>query len=130
MSESAESTNITLYSRPNCPMNRPVLQVLLAAQARIDYVDIAEDDAARQRVREINEGNESVPTLVFPDGSTLAEPGPRKIRAKLQEMGFEVSAFASWRPYVLAALGNPLVLLIVAVVAIIIRILLGVLGVL
>ena len=50
MSESAESTNITLYSRANCPMNRPVLQVLLAAQARIDYVDIAEDDAARQLV--------------------------------------------------------------------------------
>ena len=130
MSDSEKTTNIILYSRPNCPMNRPVLQVLLAAQADIDYVDIAQDEDARQRVREINDGNETVPTLVFPDGSTLSEPGPNKMRAKLQEMGHDVSAFASWRPFIVAALGNPLLLLIVAVVAIVIRILLGVLGVL
>lgn len=130
MSESPETTNIILYSRPNCPMNRPVLQVLLAAQASFEYVDIAQDEDARQRVREINDSNETVPTLVFPDGSTLSEPGPNKMRAKLQEMGYEVSAFASWRPFIFAAFGNPLLLLIMAVVAVIIRILLQVLGVL
>ncbi len=130
MSDSSETTKIIVYSRANCPMNRPVLQVLLAAQAGFDYVDIVQDEDARQRIREINAGDESVPTLVFPDGDTLTEPGPGDLRTKLGEMGYEVSAFASWRPYILASVGNPLLLVVIAAVAVLIRVLLQALGVL
>lgn len=125
-----DTTDIICYSRRNCPMDRPVLLVLHAAQAGVDYMDITQDDDARLRVKDINNGNESVPTLVFPDGSTLTEPGPRQLHAKLQDMGYDVSTFAAWRPYVMATLGNPLILLAVAAVAVIIRIALNALGVL
>ena len=111
-------------------MNRPVLLVLHAAQAGVDFVDIAQDEDARERVRDINDGNETVPTLVFPDGSTLSEPGPKEMRIKLQEMGYDVSTFTSWRPYIVAALSSPLILLAVAVVAVIIRLVLDALGIL
>jgi hypothetical protein len=46
-------------------------------------VDIRQDEAGRARVREINAGCESVPTLVFPDGSTLTEPSPHALNLKL-----------------------------------------------
>ena len=35
-------------------------------------------------------GYESVPTLVFPDGSTLTEPTNGGLQAKLGEMGYTV----------------------------------------
>ena len=47
------------------------------------YVNIRQDEAARARVREINGGCESVPTLVFPDGSTLTEPSTSLLNQKL-----------------------------------------------
>ncbi|MFN2148720.1 MAG: glutaredoxin domain-containing protein [Anaerolineales bacterium] len=50
---------------------------------RYAYVDIRQDEAGRARVREINAGCESVPTLVFPDGSTLTEPSPHALNLKL-----------------------------------------------
>jgi hypothetical protein len=45
---------------------------------------------ARERVKTINHGYESVPTLIFPDGSTLTEPSAGELRRKLQGMGYTV----------------------------------------
>ncbi len=53
------------------------------------YVDISKDPDAKEIVRVINNGNASVPTLVFPDKSTLTEPSRAELQAKLQEYGFE-----------------------------------------
>jgi len=38
------------------------------------WVDIDQDGEAAALVRQLNHGNRSVPTLVFPDGSILVEP--------------------------------------------------------
>jgi mycoredoxin len=53
-----------------------------------DYVNIHQDLDARVKVREINRGYESVPTLVFPDGSTLTEPSLNTLRGSLQAKGY------------------------------------------
>ena len=51
----------------------------------IDYteVDIERDEAAAERVMQVNGGNRTVPTLVFPDGTALTNPSPAQIREKL-----------------------------------------------
>ncbi len=38
------------------------------------WIDIDKDKTARQFVRNINHGNSSVPTIVFPNGTILVEP--------------------------------------------------------
>ena len=63
---------------------------------------------------EINHGNASVPTLVFPDGSTLTEPSDQALRQKLNGFGFEVGP-ASPGEKVLAALQSPMVRLVAVV---------------
>ena len=63
---------------------------------------------------EINHGNASVPTLVFPDGSTLTEPSDQALRQKLNGLGFEVGP-ASPGEKVLAALQSPMVRLVAVV---------------
>jgi mycoredoxin len=65
---------IVLYGSPACAGVPSVRNALERADAVYEYVDIHKVLEARERVREINHGYESVPTLVFPDGSTLTEP--------------------------------------------------------
>jgi arsenate reductase-like glutaredoxin family protein len=64
--------------------------VLDQAHIEYDYVNIYADPMAAQRLREINRGCESVPTLVFPDGGTLTEPSRRQLQAWLKELGYPV----------------------------------------
>ncbi len=84
------SKKIVLYGTPFCGMVPPVRSVLDRADADYQYVDISRNVEARRRVREINEGLESVPTLEFPDGSTLTEPALRELEEKLTALGLQV----------------------------------------
>ena len=83
---------IILYGSAICPMIAPVRSALNRASADFEYVNITFDSQARRRVMEINQGYASVPTLVFPDGSTLTEPGSRELVSKLEELGYQVPA--------------------------------------
>jgi mycoredoxin len=80
---------IILYGTPTCPMVLPVSGILRRAKVPFVYVDISKDPDAKEIVCVINNGNASVPTLVFPDKSTLTEPSRSELQAKLQEYGFE-----------------------------------------
>ncbi|HJT58572.1 MAG TPA: mycoredoxin [Ktedonobacteraceae bacterium] len=50
-----------------------------------EYINIEEDDKAAEYVRRLNGGYQSVPTIIFPDGSILVEPSPRQLAAKFQD---------------------------------------------
>jgi len=80
---------IILYGTPTCPMVLPASGILRRAKAPFEYVDISKNDEAKEIVRSINNGNESVPTLVFPDKTTLTEPSRSELQAKLLEYGHE-----------------------------------------
>ena len=48
-----------------------------------DEVDIEDDPQAAATVVQLNRGFESVPTIVFPDGTFLTEPSNRDLARKL-----------------------------------------------
>ncbi len=54
-------------------------------RAGIDYaeVDIERDDGAAELVMGVNGGNQTVPTLVFPDGTALTNPSVEQVKARL-----------------------------------------------
>lgn len=81
---------IILYGSPTCPMVSPVRNTLERANADYEYVDIYLNPEARKRVLEINNGNASVPTVTFPDGSALTEPNEAILKAKLESIGYTV----------------------------------------
>jgi len=87
-------TPITLYGRPICPGLPPVRGLLGMAKVPYEYIDISRDPAGAARVRAINNGNESVPTLVFPDGSSLTEPSAGQLKVKLESLGYRVGPLA------------------------------------
>lgn len=93
------SGTVMLYGRPTCAMTGPIRQVLERAGVPHTYVNILQDEAARERVRAINNGYESVPTLVFPDGSTLTEPSTAALTRKLSLLGYRVPLSARLAGY-------------------------------
>jgi mycoredoxin len=100
---------IILYGHPTCPNIGPIKGLLTQSKVRFEYIDIHQDGAAAARVRTINHGNESVPTLVFPDGSTLTEPTVGELQSKLNSLGYK-TGLASWligysRPIFFIAVG-------------------------
>ncbi|HEX9372984.1 MAG TPA: glutaredoxin domain-containing protein [Roseiflexaceae bacterium] len=74
---------ITVYGTPWCGDCRRALRVLNQHAASYHYVDIEADDAARGLVERINRGYQSVPTILFPDGSIMVEPSSAALAQKL-----------------------------------------------
>jgi mycoredoxin len=85
---------IIVYGHPTCPALGPLKGLLTQSKVKFEYIDIHQDSVAAARVRAINNGNESVPTLVFPDGSTLTEPTVAELQSKLRSMGYQVGLVA------------------------------------
>jgi mycoredoxin len=85
---------IIVYGHPTCPALGPVKGLLTQSKVKFEYIDIHQDSVAAARVRAINNGNENVPTLVFPDGSTLTEPTVGELQSKLESLGYKVGLVA------------------------------------
>jgi len=77
---------IKMYATPWCGDCRMAKRWFDAHGIPYDYINIEEDEQAAAYVLRVNRGMQSVPTIVFPDGSILVEPGPHQLAAKcLQE---------------------------------------------
>jgi mycoredoxin len=74
---------ITVYGTPWCGDCKRALRVLDQHQASYQYINIEADDRARSYVEQVNRGSQSVPTIVFPDGSVLVEPSSSVLAQKL-----------------------------------------------
>ncbi|GLZ37728.1 mycoredoxin [Actinokineospora sp. NBRC 105648] len=76
-------TTLTMYSTTWCGYCRR-LKTLLDAEG-IEYVevDIEETPGAADFVMSVNGGNQTVPTLHFPDGSALTNPSVAQVKAQL-----------------------------------------------
>jgi mycoredoxin len=74
---------ITVYGTSWCGDCKRALRVLDQHQANYQYINIEVDDSARSYVEQVNRGYQSVPTIVFPDGSVLVEPSSSTLTQKL-----------------------------------------------
>lgn len=74
---------LTMYSTTWCGYCRRLK--LLLDEAGIEYreIDIERDADAAQFVEGINGGNQTVPTVVFPDGTTATNPSFAEVTARL-----------------------------------------------
>ena len=62
-----------------------VAAALLTSQGNVyTGINIDEDPDGREFVIEVNHGNRSVPTIVFPDGDILVEPSSSELLKKLE----------------------------------------------
>ena len=76
--------NIVMYTTNWCPDCWRAKQVMSAMKVPYEEINIGQDDEALERVMALNNGNRSVPTIVFPDGSILTEPSTSVLAQKLQ----------------------------------------------
>jgi mycoredoxin len=49
-------------------------------------VNIEEEPGAAEYVMSVNGGNQTVPTLVFPDGSTMTNPSAAEVKQRLSQL--------------------------------------------
>ena len=78
---------VTMYSTTWCGYCKNLKRQLDAMQIPIQTIDIEQDESAAKFVEQVNNGNRTVPTVVFPDGSALTNPSAAVVKAKLAEGG-------------------------------------------
>jgi mycoredoxin len=77
------TAQFTLYSTPWCGYCHRLKGQLEREGITFDEVDIERDPDAAITVMNINDGNQTVPTLVFSDGTALTNPSVAQVKAKL-----------------------------------------------
>jgi mycoredoxin len=74
---------VTMYSTVWCGYCRRLKDQMEREGITYRVVDIEDDPTAAELVMSVNDGNQTVPTLVFPDGSALTNPSLAQIKDKL-----------------------------------------------
>jgi mycoredoxin len=82
----ATAGQIVMYSTRWCGDCGRARRIFAELGVAYQEIDVDRDPEAAERVRELNRGMRSVPTIVFPDGSILVEPGRRELEAKLRQL--------------------------------------------
>ncbi len=77
------STEIIVYGTSWCPQTARAKLCLSECGSSFKWCDIEQDPVGCAFVEKVNQGNRSVPTIVFPDGSILVEPSNGQLREKL-----------------------------------------------
>lgn len=74
---------ITMYSTTWCGYCRRLKTQLDSQGIAYREVNIEEDPQAAAFVESVNGGNQTVPTVLFPDGSTATNPSLAEVRERL-----------------------------------------------
>lgn len=80
------SDSIKVYTTAWCPDCIAAKSVLKSMNVEFEEINIEEVAGAADIVIQINEGNRTVPTILFPDGSFLSEPRITELRQKLASL--------------------------------------------
>ncbi|MFJ6212889.1 mycoredoxin [Streptomyces sp. NPDC092296] len=75
--------SVTMYSTTWCGYCRRLKGQLDREGIAYTEVNIEHDPASAQFVESVNNGNQTVPTVLFPDGSALTNPSLAQVKAKL-----------------------------------------------
>ena len=77
------STRFTMYTTPWCGYCHRLRSQLDREGIPYDVVDIEQDPSAVEIVMSANNGNQTVPTLVFTDGTAHTNPSLAQVKQKL-----------------------------------------------
>ncbi|CUR58582.1 putative glutaredoxin [metagenome] len=77
------SSSITMYTTPWCGYCHRLKSQMDREGIVYDIVDIEQVPDAALIVEQVNNGNQTVPTLVFSDGSAVTNPSLAQIKEKL-----------------------------------------------
>ncbi len=80
-------SQITMYSADWCGDCRRSKRLMDELNVAYTLIDTEEDKTAAEKVREINGGMQSIPVIVFVDGTHLTEPSDNELKAKLTLLG-------------------------------------------
>jgi mycoredoxin len=80
------SAPLTMYTTQWCAFCRRLKSQLARDGITITEVDIERDPAAAEYVMSVNGGNQTVPTVVFPDGSVMVNPSALQVKKRMGEL--------------------------------------------
>jgi mycoredoxin len=75
--------NVTMYSTTWCGYCRRLKGQMDRAGIAYTEINIEQDPESADFVEKANGGNQTVPTVLFPDGSTLTNPSLAQVQAKV-----------------------------------------------
>jgi glutaredoxin-like protein len=75
-----------MYGAGWCGDCRRSKRLLEELDVQVTHIDVEADASAAAKVMEINGGAQSIPVLVFSDGTHLTEPSDNDLKAKLQAL--------------------------------------------
>jgi len=78
-----QHVSLTMYSTPWCGYCTRLKRQLDREGIAFEEVDIEQVPAAADIVMQVNRGMQTVPTIVFADGSALTNPSLAQIKAKI-----------------------------------------------
>ena len=77
------SGQLIMYTTPWCGFCRNLKRQLARDGIEMTEIDIEQDPAAAEFVMSVNGGNQTVPTVVLPDGTALVNPSAAQVRERL-----------------------------------------------
>lgn len=80
---SMSKTDFVMYSTQWCGYCRRLKAMLNADGIVFTEIDLEQDPDAAAIVERVNNGNQTVPTLVFSDGESMTNPSVTKVKEKL-----------------------------------------------
>ena len=85
-SETTTTPAVTMYSTPWCGYCHRLKSQLDREGISYEVVDIERVPEAAQIVEQVNGGNQTVPTLVYSDGTAQTNPSVADVKAKLASL--------------------------------------------
>jgi mycoredoxin len=77
---------LTMYTTTWCAFCRRLKSQLAAEGIEMTEINIEEDPAAADFVMSVNGGFQTVPTVVFEDGTALTNPSAAEVKKRLGEL--------------------------------------------
>lgn len=74
---------VIVYATAWCGYCRRLKRLLDGAGIRYAEIDVEQVPEAATYVMSVNDGNRTVPTVVFPDGSALTNPSLDQVKARM-----------------------------------------------
>ncbi|MGA1416556.1 MAG: mycoredoxin [Candidatus Nanopelagicaceae bacterium] len=79
--------SFTMYSTSWCGYCKRLKSQLNDLGITFEEVNIEEVPGTAEIVEKVNNGNQTVPTLVFSDGTAMTNPSAKQVEEKLQSLG-------------------------------------------